>query len=315
MVEELRAGGGLHTMADFAEAAGEYVTPISTDFRGLTVHECPPNGQGLIALLLLNMMREAPLDPDGPLSLRRIHLEIEACRQAYRVRDIHLADPAHATVPVAAILDPAHARALLAAIDPERATVPPALPPLPRHHDTVYISVVDEERNACSFINTLYHPFGGGITSRHGITLTNRGQAFSLDPASPNVIAPGKRPRHTIIPAIASRGDRVALCFGVMGGEYQAMGQQQFLTRHLDFGLDVQEAMDLPRFMVDPDTGEVEMESGIGEETRAALREMGHTIVDAECPVGGSQAIAIDAETGVLTGGSDPRKDGAAAGF
>ena len=144
--------------------------------------------------------------------------------------------------------------------------------------------MVDEERNACSFINTLYHPFGGGLTTRHGITLTNRGQAFSLDPASPNVIAPGKRPRHTIIPAMASRGDRAALCFGVMGGEYQAMGQQQFLTRHLDFGLDVQEAMDLPRFMVDPDTGEVELESGIGAETREALRAMGHTIVDAESP-------------------------------
>ena len=315
MVAELNGRGGLHAMADFADAAGEYVTPISSDFRGLAVHECPPNGQGLIALLLLNMMREVKPDPDGPLSLGRIHLEIEACRLAYRVRDDRLADPAHADVPVAEILAPEHARALLEAIDPERATVPPATPPLPRHRDTVYISVVDEERNACSFINTLYHSFGGGITTRHGITLTNRGQAFSLDPASPNVIAPGKRPRHTIIPAMASGEGRVALCFGVMGGEYQAMGQQQFLTRHLDFGLDVQEAMDLPRFMVDPDTGEVEVESGIDERTREALRAMGHTIVDAESPIGGSQAISIDAETGVLTGGSDPRKDGSAAGF
>ena len=315
IVEELRRLGGLHTMDDLAAAAGEYVTPISTDYRGLTVHECPPNGQGVIALLLLNMMREAPIDPDGPLSLARIHLEIEACRQAYRVRDAHLADPAHTDVPVEAILDPAHARALLDAIDPERASVPPPAPPLPRHRDTVYISVVDEDRNACSFINTLYHAFGGGITTRHGIVLTNRGQGFSLDPASPNVIAPGKRPRHTIIPAIASRGDDVALCFGVMGGEYQAMGQMQFLTRHLDFGLDIQEAMDLPRFMCDPDTGEVEMDSGIDAATREALTAMGHTVIDAASPVGGSQAIAIDPETGVLTGGSDPRKDGCAAGY
>ena len=136
MVAELGTRGGLHTMADFAGAAGEYVTPISSDFRGLAVHECPPNGQGLIALLLLNVMREVPPDPDGPLSPRRIHLEIEACRQAYRVRDVHLADPAHADVPVAEILDPGYARALLEAIDPERATVPTAIPRAdtpPRH--------------------------------------------------------------------------------------------------------------------------------------------------------------------------------------
>ena len=315
IVEELQGLGGLHTMADLAGAAGEYVTPVSTTFRGLTVHECPPNGQGLIALLLLNMMGEVPIGADGPLAPGRIHLEIEACRQAYRVRDAHLADPAHAHVPVEAILSPAHARALLDAIDPERASAPPPAVPLPRHRDTVYIACVDAERNVCSFINTLYWPFGGGITTRHGIVLTNRGQAFSLDPASPNAIAPGKRPRHTIIPAIASRGEEAALCFGVMGGEYQAMGQMQFLTRHLDFGLDVQEAMDLPRFMCDPDTGEVEVESGIDAATRQALRERGHVIVDAEAPIGGSQAIAIDARTGVLTGGSDPRKDGAAAGY
>ena len=315
IVEELEGLGGLHTMEDLADARGEYVAPIDTDYRGLTVHQCPPNGQGLIALLLLGMLRECPVDPDGPLSVARLHLEIEACRQAYRVRDAYLADPAHAAVPVEAILRPDHARALVGAIDPERATVPPPRVPLPAHHDTVYISVVDEERNVCSFINTLFWSFGGGITTRHGITLTNRGQGFSLDPASPNVLAPGKRPRHTIIPGLGSRDGTATLCFGVMGGEYQAMGQQQFLTRYLDFGLDIQEAMDLPRFMVDPATGTVEMESGIGGETRAALAAMGHEIVDAETPIGGSQAIAIDPTSGVLTGGSDPRKDGAAAGY
>jgi len=315
IVDELQRLGGLHTLDDLAAATGEYVTPISSEYRGLTIHECPPNGQGVIALLLLNMMRDAPVDPDGPLAVSRIHLEIEACRQAYQVRDAHLADPAHADVPVDAMLDPAYARTLLDAIDPARAQVPPPVLAPPPHRDTVYISVVDEARNVCSFINTLYWPFGGGITTRHGIVLTNRGQAFSLDPESPNVIAPGKRPRHTIIPAIASRGDEAALCFGVMGGEYQAMGQMQFLTRHLDFGLDVQEAMDLPRFMPDPDTGEVELESGIDAGTREALAAMGHEVTVAEVPIGGSQAIAIDPESGVLTGGSDPRKDGCAAGY
>jgi len=315
IVDELQGLGGLHTMEDLARAAGEYVRPISSEFRGLTIHECPPNGQGLIALLLLNMLGEVPLEGGGPLTPERIHLEIEACRQAYRVRDAWLADPAQTDVPVAEILDPAHARALLEAIDPARASVPPPVVPLAPHRDTVYIAVVDAERNVCSFINTLYWSFGGGITTRHGIVLTNRGQAFSLDPTSPNVIAPNKRPRHTIIPALASRGEEVVLCFGVMGGEYQAMGQMQFLTRHLDFGLDVQEAMDLPRFMADPNSGEVEVESGIDEATRRALVERGHAVTLADSPIGGSQAIAIDLERGVLTGGSDPRKDGSAAGY
>ena len=179
----------------------------------------------------------------------------------------------------------------------------------------MYIAVVDAEGNACSFINTLFHAFGSGIATASGITLTNRAQGFSLDPASPNVIAPGKRPLHTIIPAIATRGDALELCFGVMGGEYQAMGHLQFLTRYLDYGMDLQEAMDAPRFMVGPSTGEVEVESGVSAQTRAALAAMGHRIVDAASPIGGSQAVAVGQGGAVLTGASDPRKDGAAAGY
>lgn len=315
IVDELQALGGLHTLDDLANAHGEYVPPLATHYRGVDVHECPPNGQGVIALLLMNIMREAELDTAGPFSVARIHLEIEACRQAYAVRDRYLADPSQVDVPVEQLLSREHAKSLLASIDAGRATVPPMTVPLPPHHDTVYIAVVDKERNVGSFINTLYWSFGSGITTRHGITLTNRGQGFSMDKASPNVIAPNKRPRHTIIPAIASRDERASLCFGVMGGEYQAMGQQQFLTRHLDYGMDVQEAMSCPRFMVDPDSGVVEMEDGIDADVRAELEAMGHTIVAAETPIGGSQAIAIDAHSGVLTGGSDPRKDGSAAGY
>ncbi len=313
MVDELSSRGGFHTMHDFARARGEYVDPISATFRGLTVWECPPNGQGLIALLLLRMFERLPAGAGDPLSPERVHLEIEACRLAYAVRNARLADPSAAHVPVDEILSDAHVDALLAAIDPARATHPPTTVPLTPHEDTVYISVVDADRNACSFINTLFHSYGSGIVTKSGITLTNRAQGFSLDPASPNVIAPHKRPLHTIIPALATRDDRTALCFGVMGGEYQAMGHLQFLTRHLDYGMDLQEAMDAPRFMVDPYTGEVEVEPGVSAQTRAALTSMGHTIVDADTPVGGSQAVSIDAE--VLTGASDPRKDGVAAGY
>ena len=314
-VDELSARGGFHVMADFESARGEYVEPISAGFRGRTVWECPPNGQGLIALLLLRMFERLPPGTGDPLSPERMHLEIEACRLAYAVRDERLADPAHAHVPVGEILSDAHVDALLARIDPARASHPPTTVPLPAHEDTVYISVVDGDRDACSFINTLFHAFGSGIATGSGIVLTNRAQGFSLDPASPNVVAPGKRPRHTIIPALATAGSALELCFGVMGGEYQAMGHLQFLTRHLDYGLDLQEAMDAPRFMVDPSTGEVEVESGVCAGTRAALGAMGHRVVDAESPVGGSQAVSVGEGGAVLTGASDPRKDGAAAGY
>lgn len=314
-VRELSERGGLHTMDDFATARGEYVTPISTQFRGLIVYECPPNGQGMIALLLLNMMSAAGIDKDGPLTLERIHFEIEACRLAYRVRDQYLADPAQIEVPVKQILSPEFAQRLVAAINPEKTTMPPMDLGASQHKDTVYISVVDKQRNVCSFINTLFWSFGSGITTPDGITLTNRGMGFSMDPASANCIAPRKRPLHTIIPAMASRNDKIELCFGVMGGEYQAMGQQQFLTRYLDFGCDIQEAMDLPRFMPDPFTGEVEIEGSLDERVREQLIARGHKLAQPGKPIGGSQAIAIDWDNQVLVGGSDPRKDGCAGGY
>jgi len=301
MLKELNERGGLHSAEDFSNACGEYVTPISAQFRGLDIYQCPPNGQGVIALLMLNMMSKAGLGNKEVLGVERMHLEIEACRLSYRTRDRWLADPAQNDVPVNAMLSDAYAASLLDQIDLAKATVPPSDVDLPAHKDTVYIAVVDKDRNVCSFINTLFYSFGSGITSEEGITLTNRGMGFVLDPASPNCIAPNKRPLHTIIPAMAMRGDRVELCFGVMGGEY--------------FDCDIQQAMDLPRYMADPFTGDVEVESTVDAETRDALIAMGHNIVAAETPIGGSQAIAIDWEAGVLTGGSDPRKDGCAAGY
>ena len=317
MVDELQSLGGLHTLDDFARVSGDYVTPIAIPYKDKTIWECPPNGQGLIALLLLRLADRLDLAAKGPLDVDRIHLEIEACRQAYRVRGDRLADPDQAEVSVESILSDDHAAALIAAIDRNQATVPPVDVRLPEHRDTVYISVVDKDRNCVSFINTLFDMFGSGITSRNGITLTNRAQGFSLDPASPNVIAPHKRPLHTIIPALATRGDdhQVELVFGVMGGQYQAMGHLQFLSRYLADGMDLQEAMDAPRFMPDPFTGVVEVESGIDPDSRSALSARGHQIELAATPIGGSQAIAISRDSRVLTGASDPRKDGCASGY
>lgn len=316
MVNRLQGLGGLHTMEDFATARGDYVTPISSEFRGYTIYECPPNGQGVIALLLLNMVQQLEIDPGGPLTVDRIHQEIELSRQAYRARSLFVGDPEFSDIPVEALLSSDYAKDLVAAIDPHRATEPPRDVALPRHRDTVYLSVVDKDRNACSFINTLFYGFGSCITApRSGVLFHNRGQGFVLEQGHPNCIAPGKRPMHTIIPAMAARDGRTVMSFGVMGGHYQAFGHMQFLTRHLDFGYDLQEAMDLPRFMADPFTGDVELEGALGEEIAQKLAARGHRIIRPAVPIGGSQAIAIDWEQGVLTGASEPRKDGCAIGY
>ena len=316
ILAKLRAVGGLHTEDDFTAAVGEYVTPIKTAFRGCDIWECPPNGQGMIALQLLNIMSGIDLFGDDPLSPDRMHHEIEAGRLAYRDRGTCLADPAFHQVPVETIISTDYAANLRAMINPERAldVLPPS--PLPAHKSTVYITVVDSDRNACSFINTLYYGFGSGIMAPNsGVLLQNRGMGFVVDTAHPNRVEPGKRPLHTIIPAMATRDDRAVMPFGVMGGEYQAFGHMQLLTRMFDYGLDIQMAQDIARYFPDPFENKIEVESPVPDATRQRLIEMGHNIVPAQRPIGGSQAIWIDWEQGILTGGSDPRKDGCAIGY
>ena len=308
--------GGRHQAEDFEAAIGDYVTPISTGFRDHTVWQCPPNGQGVIALLLLNIMSGVDTYGDHPLSTMRIHHEIEAGRLAYRDRGAVLADPAHVDVPVDRMLDPAYAAELRAQISDASRIHP--LPPseLPRHKSTVYISVVDRDRNACSLINTLYDGFGAGIMAPDsGVLLHHRGQGFVVAPEHPTCVAGGKRPLHTIIPAMVTKDGRAQLSYGVMGGEYQAFGHMQFLSRHFDYGMDVQMAQDTARFFPDPFNDFVEVEGAIPEATREALRALGHDIRPAKKPIGGSQAIAIDWDSGLLTAGSDPRKDGCAIGY
>lgn len=315
MVDRLQEKGGLHTMQDFAEATGTYETTITTEYRGNIIHQCPPQGQGMIALLMLNMMRDVDVAPDM-LSAERIHHELETCRRGYASRSKYLADPAQVDVAVEEILSQGYADQLRDDIDPNVARHPGDVVNLPPHKDTVYISVVDKDRNVCSFINTVFHTFGSGITTKeHALMLTNRGEGFVMEKGHPNCIAPRKRPLHTIIPGMVEKDGKIVMSFGVMGGEYQAMGHMQFLTRVFDYGLDIQAAMDRPRFMVDPFTGEVEMEGTVPETVVNELRAMGHSISKPGKPIGGSQAVQIDWESGVLTGGSDPRKDGCAIGY
>lgn len=314
IVERLKSRGGLHTMDDFAEAAGEYVEPIKTAYRGFEVFECPPNGQGIVALMMLNILSELGLDRLEPLSPERLHLMIEASRLAYAERDAWVSDPRHVEVPVKRMLSADFAASLRERIVPDRANHhPPA--DVPAHPDTVYLCVVDGDRNAVSFINSLFEAFGSGITApKSGVILQNRGFSFRLDPKHPNCIAPGKRPMHTIIPGMTVKDGRAAMPFGVMGGQYQAFGHAYFLTNVFEHGLDLQEAADLPRLFPTL-AGPVEVESGMPRKTVKALRDLGHETQPAKKPIGGAQAIAIDRDSGVLTGASDPRKDGCALGY
>ncbi|HET6469707.1 MAG TPA: gamma-glutamyltransferase, partial [Geminicoccaceae bacterium] len=273
-----------------------------------------PNGQGVVALLILAILEGFELAGLEPLAAERLHLEAEATRLAFRDRDALLADPAEADVPVARLLDPAYAAALRERIDRGRAmgALPPPL--LEPHPDTIYLTVVDRDLNAVSFINSLYDGFGSGLVCPNtGVVFHNRGRAFRLDPRHPNVIAPGKRPMHTIIPAVAFRGGAPWLSFGVMGGNYQPVGHAHVLTNIVDWGMDPQAAIDLPRAMAYP--GPLELEPGVPVRTVERLAAMGHAVRPANSPLGGGQAILIDRERGVLVGGSDPRKDGLALGY
>lgn len=314
MVETLQSLGGLHTLEDFACVTGEYVEPIQTHYKGYDVFQVPPNGQGVIALELLNIVSGFAVEE--PYSAQRIHLEIEAGRLAYQDRYLYVADQKKHDVPVDWLLSAAHAREIRQSINPANRLTELPQYTSPGNRSTVYISVVDKDRNACSFINSIFHSFGSvQMAPRSGVMFHNRGESFVVVPGHPNCIGPGKRPMHTIIPGMVARDGRVVMPYGVMGGDYQSYGHMQFLTRYLDFGMDIQEAQDAPRLFPTPGVDEVEYESTFEPHTINSLRDMGHNMVPASKPIGGSQAISIDWQSGVLTGGSDPRKDGCAMGY
>jgi len=320
MIETLRRLGGLHTEGDFAEGivSAEFVQPISSKWRGMEIFECPPNGSGLLALMLLGILEGFKTPADGPLSATRLHRHVEAARLVYRDRDAFLADPFHVDVPVEHLTSPRYLAELRAAISDTCSM--PVLPPagasllLPSHKDTVYLCVVDRDGNACSFINSLFASFGSCIyAEKSGVLFHNRGSSFRLEKGHPNCVAPGKRPMHTIIPGMVMKDGHPLMPFGVMGGHFQPMGQSLFLTNHFEFGLDIQEALDLPRLF--PRDGKLEVEHGIPSASLARLVALGHQCEQVRNPHGGGQAIFIDQDRGWFVGGSDPRKDGCALGY
>jgi gamma-glutamyltranspeptidase / glutathione hydrolase len=311
--------GGFISMKDLAAQRSEWVVPISTNYRGYTVYEIPPNGQGLTALLALNILEGFDLAAMSSQPDRYYHTLIEATKLAFADRNRYIADTAFAKVPVAELLSKEYAARRRALIDPNKALDSPAAGEINVGSDTTYLTVVDKDGNAVSFINSLFDAFGSGIVAGDtGIVLQNRGSGFSLDPRHPNRLEPGKRPFHTIIPAMVFKDDKLFMSFGVMGGAIQPQGHVQVLVNIIDLGMGLQQAIDAPRFRY-TNGKSVLLEDEIPKTVIDRLIEMGH--VRASPPgvlrssMGGGQAIMIDPLSRTLMGASDPRKDGLAIGY
>ena len=315
----VQSEGGWLATEDLAAHTSTWETPISTDYRGVTCWECPPNGQGLVALLAMNIMEGYDVAGMGFQSPETYHHMIEAIRLGFADGLRYIADPAAVAVPTSELLSKDYATERRGLIRPDRAMPSVEFGRVPAYHDTVYITCADGQGNACSFINSLFQGFGTGlVVPGTGIALQNRAALFSLDAEHPNALAPGVRPFHTIIPAMATRDGELWLSFGVMGGFQQPQGHLQVLANMLDYGLDPQEALNALRFSVGLD-GTVALEEGVSTEVAQGLARRGHPVgVVGGFPrtaFGGGQVIERDAETGVLRGGSEPRKDGIAVGW
>ena len=314
IVQRLKGLGGLQEPDDFAAQHCEYVDPIHAAYRDHEVYECPPNGQGLGALMMMRTMNEFDI-PNGYSEADVIHLVAETTKMAYAARDALFCDPKYVDVPVDYLLSDERAAWARDRIDMATASQFNSWNGFAAEHkDTTYLSVVDRDGNAISFINSLFKGFGSCIMApESGVVLHNRGLNFRIDPDHPNRIEPGKRPMHTIIPGMAMKGDKTVMPFGVMGGHYQSTGHATFMMNMLDFGMDPQQANEAPRHFCYE--GVLELEPRIGEDVAEDLRKRGHNVTRTSSPHGGCQAIYIDDERGVLIGGSDPRKDGMALGY
>jgi gamma-glutamyltranspeptidase/glutathione hydrolase len=309
--------GGKLTAADLAEFQSEWVDPISTEYRGWKVYELPPSGQGIAALQMLNLFSLFPLADGAPRSAAELHTQIEAQKLAYADLQRYIADPRFSKVPVAGLLSMDYARERAALIDPKRARcdAAPGAPPVV-HGDTIYLSAVDRDGNIVSLIQSVYQHFGSGVVvDDYGFALQNRGGLFEMNPAHPNALEPRKRPFHTIIPAFMEKGT-VHIGFGIMGGLNQAQAHAQFVSNMVDHGMNIQLALEAPRFTKKTFGGcDVSVENRIPLETRQALTALGHQLQvlgDFSSEMGGGQAVVHDTATGVNWGASDPRKDGAA---
>lgn len=306
---------GFLTLEDFASHEGNWDDAVSVNYRGFDVYQCPPNGQGSATLLMLNILEGFDLPSMEYNSPEYLHLLIEAKKLAYADIKKFFGDPARGDIPVEVLLSDDYAAERRALINPKKAAEE-VDPGTPKNGDTAYMTVVDSEGNACSFINSLFGPFGTGIVGGStGIPLQNRGNGFTLKEGHFNEYAPGVRPFHTIIPGMVTKDGDLYMSYGLMGGSMQPQGHVQFLLSHIDHGFTIQEAAEIPRFR---HTGglTVRLESGTPESVFKGLGKMGHDAKPGSyVQMGGAQAIQVHPESGVLLGASDPRKDGVALGY
>lgn len=318
IVDFSHQNNGLFSFEDFKAHTTSWVEPISTDYRGYTIYELPPNGQGITALEMLNILEGYDIANLGHNSSDYLHLLIEAKKIAFSDRDYFITDPEFEDIPVGRLLSEEYAKEWRKKIDVQKAMVPPAPYSNTRGSDTVFVTAVDQNRNAVSLISSVYMAFGSGmVVDETGIVLQNRAHSFSLDPHHPNRLEPHKRPMHTIIPAMVFKDGHFLMSFGVMGGDMQPQGHVQFLINLIDFKMNIQEAVDAPRLR-HVQGKDVYLEEGISRKAASSLKERGHHIIDGPPSVnqvGGGQAIYLDHAQNVLLGASDRRKDGCALGY
>ncbi|CAN5288708.1 gamma-glutamyltransferase [soil metagenome] len=323
----MKEQGGFLTYDDLSKHRSEWVEPVSVDYRGYTVWELPPNGQGIAALQILNLLEGYDIASMGLDSAEYVHTFVEAKKLAFEDRARFYADPAFVDVPVDYLISKEYARARRELIDPEKAALSVAAGDARLESgDTIYLSVADSAGMMVSLIQSNYRGMGSGMTPGDlGFILQNRGELFNLDPTHPNAYAPGKRPFHTIIPAFVTRDRKPVLSFGVMGGGMQPQGHAQILVNLIDFGMNLQEAGDAPRIRHDgsseptgetmADGGTVYLETGFSEEARAGLLKRGHELSEEAGGFGGYQAVMRNPDNGIYIGASESRKDGQAAGY
>jgi gamma-glutamyltranspeptidase/glutathione hydrolase len=309
-----QALGGTMSASDLAEFKPEWVEPISTTYHGWTVYELPPNGQGMAALEMLNIMETEPASPDGPLSVTELHKKIEAMKLAYADLERYNADPRFAKIPVKGLLSKDYAKERAKLIDSDHANCDVAYGT--PQSDTTYLTTVDRDGNIVSLIQSNYETFGSGITVKGmGFVLQDRGALFSLDPNSPNALAPRKRPFHTIIPAFMERGDQ-HIGFGIMGGANQPLAHAQFVSDIADYGMNLQQALETVRFTVHPEGGcNIRIESRVRPEVLDKLSATGHKLQvqkEYSTSMGRGNAVLHDSKTNINYAGSDARADGSA---
>jgi gamma-glutamyltranspeptidase/glutathione hydrolase len=316
IVSTSAAFGGTMQLGDLAEFSAEWVEPISIEYRGWKIYELPPNGQGMAALEMLNIMSTFSPDSGGPQGTVELHKKIEAMKLAYSDLYRYNADPRFAKVPVQGLLSKTYAAERAARINPNKANCNPG-PGSPATSDTIYLAAVDKDGNIASLIQSNYSGFGSGVVvSGMGFALQNRGGLFVLDPGHPNMLQPHKRPFHTIIPAFMEQGD-LHIGFGIMGGENQPLAHAQFVSNLVDYGMNVQAALEAPRFTVASNkiSCDILIESRVKPEVVQGLRDKGHNLTvrkEYTTRMGRGQAVMHNSKTGLNSGASDPRADGVA---